>query len=85
MIEVKIVKFQNPFKESIQNIRNAVFIVEQGISVEIEIDGRDYDALHALAYFNGVAVGTGRILEDGHIGRIAVLKEHRNLCVLVRK
>ena len=77
MIEVKIVKFENPAKESIQQIRHTVFTVEQGVSPEIEIDGKDHDAIHALIYSNGLAVGTGRILKDGHIGRIAVLKEYR--------
>ncbi len=39
----------------------------------------EYDAasLHALVFSDGKAVGTGRLLPDGHIGRMAVLKEWR--------
>ena len=50
---------------------------EQGISAEIDFDGLDATAVHALAYLNDNAVGTGRMLADGHIGRIAILKEYR--------
>ena len=46
---------------------------------ELEIDGLDDEAKHVLAYLDNEAIGTGRILSDGHIGRIAVLKQHRGL------
>ena len=34
-------------------------------------------SIHALAFSRGQAVGTGRLLPDGHIGRMAVLKDWR--------
>ena len=34
---------------------------------------------HVLAFVDGVPIGTGRILSDGHIGRVAVLKDYRGL------
>lgn len=43
----------------------------------IELDEMDAKSLHAVAFGNRVAVGTGRLLPDGHIGRMAVLKEWR--------
>ena len=59
-------------------IREAVFIREQGISPELEWDGLDEGARHALAISNnGDAIGSGRILKNGHIGRIAVLPQWR--------
>lgn len=59
-------------------IRFEVFVREQGFAAEIEIDGVDPDCAHVLASTaDGVPVGTGRLLPDGHIGRIAVLKAHR--------
>jgi predicted GNAT family N-acyltransferase len=58
-------------------IRMAVFVEEQGVPASIEMDGRDAECVHALAYVEGRAVGTGRLLPDGHIGRMAVLKERR--------
>lgn len=58
-------------------IRLAVFVEEQGVPPELEIDEMDAQCLHALAFEDGRAVGTGRLLPDGHIGRMAVLKEFR--------
>jgi predicted GNAT family N-acyltransferase len=58
-------------------IRFAVFVEEQAVPREIELDEMDAQSLHAVAFENGSAVGTGRLLPDGHIGRMAVLKEWR--------
>lgn len=59
-------------------IRGAVFIREQGVPEELEWDGLDADCRHALALsLQGEAVGCGRMLADGHIGRIAVLPQWR--------
>ena len=60
-------------------IRLTVFVKEQRVPPEIELDGNDAVCVHALAYAQGRAVGTGRLLPDGHIGRMAVLKESRSL------
>ena len=60
-------------------IRHKVFVGEQNVPVELEIDGLDDEAKHALAFVDGVPIGTGRILSDGHIGRVAVLKDYRDL------
>ena len=60
-------------------IRYKVFVGEQNVPVELEIDGLDDEAKHALAFVDGVPIGTGRILSDGHIGRVAVLKDYRGL------
>ena len=59
-------------------IRFTVFVQEQRVPAEIELDAMDPQSLHALAYEDGAPVGTGRLLPDGHIGRMAVLKEFRN-------
>jgi predicted GNAT family N-acyltransferase len=58
-------------------IRLAVFVEEQRVPPELEMDENDAVSAHALAYVDGAAVGTGRLLPDGHIGRMAVLKAHR--------
>jgi predicted GNAT family N-acyltransferase len=58
-------------------IRLRVFVEEQRVPAEIELDEHDAQSLHALAYLQGRAVGTGRLLPDGHIGRMAVLREAR--------
>lgn len=62
----------------LRSVREAVFIREQGVPEELEWDGLDEGCRHALALnLNGGAIGCGRILADGHIGRIAVLPEWR--------
>jgi predicted GNAT family N-acyltransferase len=58
-------------------IRFTVFVEEQGVPLDIEIDEMDAQSLHALAFENDSPVGTGRLLPDGHIGRMAVLKAWR--------
>ena len=58
-------------------IRFAVFVEEQGVPLDIELDEMDEKSIHALAFHDGRPVGTGRLLPDGHIGRMAVLKAWR--------
>jgi len=58
-------------------IRYEVFVDEQNVPEELEIDGLDGEAKHVLAFVDEVPIGTGRILSDGHIGRVAVLKKYR--------
>lgn len=68
----------NACRSASQPIRAAVFIDEQHVPVELEWDEMDAVSLHAVAREDdGVAVGTGRLLPDGHIGRMAVLAENR--------
>ena len=70
------------YKSNIKDIcaiRYEVFVDEQNVPEELEIDGLDNEAKHVLAFVDGVPIGTGRILNDGHIGRVAVLKKHRGL------
>ena len=58
-----------------QAIRYEVFVTEQNIPVELEWDDMDALCLHAVAHDEqGQAIGTGRLLPDGHIGRMAVKK-----------
>jgi predicted GNAT family N-acyltransferase len=63
--------------EEIVAIRTEVFIREQNVPAALELDGLDSDALHVLAFEDDDAIGTGRILPDGHIGRIAVKRRYR--------
>ena len=59
-------------------IRWGIFVGEQNVPPGIELDDKDPDCLHAVAYDEkGTAIGTGRLLPDGHIGRIAVVKDWR--------
>lgn len=61
-------------------IRMEVFMREQGVPLEEEMDGKDNEAQHYLATLNGAPVGTGRLRIEGNVAkleRIAVRKAYR--------
>jgi len=61
-------------------IRMRVFVKEQGVPKEIELDRDDQRAVHFLATASGKAIGTARIVMrrgSAKIGRMAVLKSYR--------
>jgi predicted GNAT family N-acyltransferase len=59
-------------------IRLQVFVEEQRVPLELEWDGEDERCEHALAYSpEHTPIGTGRLLPDGRIGRLAVLPDWR--------
>ncbi len=58
-------------------IRFTVFVEEQGVPRDIELDDMDPVCVHAVGFFEDKPIATGRLLPDGHIGRMAVLKEWR--------
>ncbi|MGH8690818.1 MAG: GNAT family N-acetyltransferase [Burkholderiales bacterium] len=58
-------------------IRFTVFVEEQGVPREIELDEQDAVSIHVVAFDGERPVATGRLLPDGHIGRMAVLNDWR--------
>ena len=65
-------------QKEVRAIRNKVFVEEQGVPPELEWDGLDEASYHVLACGpDGLPIGTGRLLQDGRIGRLAVLPEWR--------
>ena len=61
-------------------IRRKVFVEEQNVPEELELDELDATAVHLLATRDGRPVGTARLLIDGNtakIGRVALLAEER--------
>ncbi len=58
-------------------LRHEVFVVGQGVPAELERDELDAIADHAVAERAGRVVGTGRLLPDGTIGRLAVAPSAR--------
>ena len=58
---------------TLRDIRYEVFVVEQRVPESLEWDGIDPQCVHALAVDDeGQGIGCGRLLPDGHIGRMAV-------------
>jgi len=76
MLNIELLEWPKAQAEA-QRIRFIVFVDEQRVPPELEMDEHDAASLHALVFSDGKAVGTGRLLPDGHIGRMAVLKELR--------
>jgi predicted GNAT family N-acyltransferase len=66
------------YKSGIQQVRQRVFVEEQGIDPRLEWDEHDASAVFAVALDQDYRViGTGRLLPQGKIGRMAVLPEYR--------
>ncbi|MBU3605116.1 GNAT family N-acetyltransferase [Polynucleobacter sp. AP-Kaivos-20-H2] len=63
-------------------VRQEVFIREQKVPAEWELDEFDLSAVHALAYQAAHCIGTGRLVDLGgglfQIGRMAVLAQFRH-------
>jgi predicted GNAT family N-acyltransferase len=66
---------------ALRRIREIVFIAEQSVPAELEWDAEDADAVHFLALEGDYPIGTARLLPDGHIGRVSVLKDWRGMNV----
>lgn len=67
-------------REDAFRVRIAVFVDEQRIPREEELDDLDETAVHCVAYDDGEPVGAGRLaVMDGYgkIGRMAVLRDRR--------
>ena len=64
-------------KKYVRQIRREVFIEEQVIPEDIEIDRNDERCHHVVIWQACHVIGTGRIDRDGKIGRIAVKERHR--------
>ena len=59
-------------------VRRAVFIEEQGVPETLEWDEWDERSVHVIAQtLDGEPIGTGRLLPDASIGRMAVLASCR--------
>jgi predicted GNAT family N-acyltransferase len=70
--------YWNASEKILRAIRTRVFVQEQGVPVDLEWDGLDEHAYHVIAFAaDGTPIGTGRLLQDAHIGRMAVVKEWR--------
>jgi predicted GNAT family N-acyltransferase len=68
----------NEAQALVMPLRKAVFVIEQGVPPELELDEYDAMSQHAIAADEAdTVVATGRLLPDGHIGRMAVAHTER--------
>jgi len=78
-VTVKLAETEEDMEAAV-GVRFRVFVDEQSIPPEEELDEYDAQAAHALALAGGQAVGTGRVIVSGgaaRIGRMAVDLPHR--------
>jgi predicted GNAT family N-acyltransferase len=62
----------------LRQIRYDVFVAEQRVPEVLEWDDADERSIHALALDDrGIPIGCARLLDDGHIGRVAVVRGWR--------
>ena len=77
--EIKTGNYQE-LQNECNKIRDLVFVQEQNVPREIELDDRDEACIHVVLTVDQHLVGTGRIdiEKEGKIGRLAVLKQFRH-------
>jgi len=64
--------------KEISEVRHNVFVVEQSVPSEIEMDGKDSDCIHFLALEKSKPIGAARLQKYGKIERVSVLREYRS-------
>lgn len=63
--------------DEITHIRNIVFVKEQCVPKNIEMDGKDVDCDHFLICKKNEPIGTARLQSGGKIERVSILKTER--------
>lgn len=81
MVEIAAINATDALMEEAFALRHEVFVVEQGVPQELEVDNDDKIATHLVALSQGRVVGTLRVVLHGcaaKIGRMAVSASWRN-------
>ena len=75
-MEINIVSWDDA-QTALRLIRQKVFIDEQEVPEDLEWDSFDKQAVHILGKEGNRPVACARLLPDGQLGRLAVLKDYR--------
>jgi predicted GNAT family N-acyltransferase len=76
-VDIRTVAWKDA-RKALLAVRVPVYVEEQHVRLDEEVDGDDPESLHVLATDRaGVPIGTGRLTLDGRIGRMAVLRSWR--------
>lgn len=79
MLTLVEIKPNEDFSDSYE-IRKTVFVEEQRIPIENEMDGLDAECFHIVLYNDATPVGSGRLYvhdDIARLGRVAVLQSER--------
>ena len=82
-MEIRVAQTQQDFFGLI-HLRKDVFIREQNVDIDLEMDEEDRSALHLVALKNGRVIGTCRLVihnDQAKLGRMAVAKDYRRQAV----
>lgn len=75
MTTIVEIRATDPLMSAVYALRREVFVIEQGVPEELEVDEDDKVAAHLAAFSGGHVIGTLRIVRNGRtakIGRMAV-------------
>lgn len=77
-LKIRIVKNKKELNKVIE-IRKNVFIEEQKVPLDLELDGLDSESEHVIAYLDDEPIGCARIRTNKHakLERIAIIEKHR--------
>lgn len=77
-LEIRIVKNKEELNKVIE-IRKNVFVEEQKVLLDLELDGLGSEAEHVIAYLNDEPIGCARIRTNKYakLERIAIIEKHR--------
>ena len=79
-LDVRVVRTDEQYDDAL-DVRYAVFVDEQDVPEDLEIDEHEDESVHFVAYREGDPVGAARLREKGDgvakVERVAVLREHR--------
>lgn len=79
-MEIEQVGWGSPLMAKALELRREVFVSEQGVPLELEIDEMDEAAIHFVLLLEGEVAATLRLLPQDNcvkIGRVAVKREYR--------
>lgn len=78
-MKIKVVESKKE-KDDALTVRTAVFVKEQNVPPNIEVDQHEEDSIHFVGYKYNMPIAAGRLRFDGKYGkleRICVLKKFR--------
>lgn len=78
MTDVRVAATQAEVDGALE-LRRQVFVVEQGVTLAADQDGRDGEALHVVAVDGGRITGTCRLVFDDDLARLGRLAVDRAL------
>lgn len=78
-LDVRVVRTDEQYDDAL-DVRYAVFVDEQDVPENLEVDEHEDESIHFVAYREADPVGAARLREkgdDAKVERVAVLREHR--------